>query len=478
MPSASLRRTDLRVIPMLANESLYVGIDVGKSHHVAGFVSPTLLKRHERFEACPVLRFENSREGFRLFAERLREYVPLEQCFLLMEQTGHYHRALLQYLLDLDLPVYVMHVQTRPKGLLKTDKRDALGLANHLYNQLELGVQLADKTQLARRAVPPTEAAALLKGLVRHRYELSQEASQRKNKLIAIYDELFPEFTQVFKDPNLPSALAIREQFPTPHAVATASLSALTAARVGRHPSDAKLALLQQLAAQSIGTRDLGRLRGLVFEQGQLIRELKLLQEHLRQLEEEITRIIAQSREGRILTSIPPIGPIQAATLIAAIGHINNFSKAAELKAYLGWAPVEEQSGKTLDHARLTLGGNRPAKKTMFLIVANAIQMKDSEWAKLYERLLPKKCAYDERKQDYTGKVVVMGRLAGQIIELIFGFLKQDAEMLSKIPPGSLLPEPMLYDQSVHQLHRQGQYQPLRPAPKPNTVVLFSPSDS
>lgn len=384
MPSVSLTRANLRVIPMLANESLYVGIDVGKSHHVAGFVSPPLLKRHERFEACPVLRFENSREGFRLLMKRVREYVPREQCYLVLEQTGHYHRALLQYLLDLDLPVYVMPVQTRPKGVPKTDKRDALGLANPLYNQLELGVQVADKTQLARRAIPPTEAAALLKGSVCHRYELSREASQRKNKLIAICEELFPEFTQVFKDPNRPSALAIREQVPTPHAVATASLSALTAARVGRHPSDAKLALLQHLATQkSIGTKDLGRQRGLVFEQGPLIRERKLLQEHLRQLEEEITRIIAQSREGRILLSIPPIGPIPAATLIAAIGHIGNFPNAAALKAYLGWAPVEEQSGKTLDHVRLTLGGNRPAKQAMVLIVANAIQMKDSEWAKL-----------------------------------------------------------------------------------------------
>ena len=91
--------------------------------------------------------------------------------------------------------MYVMHVQERPSGMLKTDKRDALGLANTLYNQLALGVQVADKAQLVRRAVPPSAAAAQLKGLVRHRYELVREATQRKNKLIAICDEIFPEFT-------------------------------------------------------------------------------------------------------------------------------------------------------------------------------------------------------------------------------------------------------------------------------------------
>ncbi len=77
-----------------------------------------------------------------------------------MERTGHYHRALEQYLQELDIPIYMMHVQSRPGGMLKTDKRDALVLANQLYSQLELGVQVANKLQLVRRVVPPTEAAA------------------------------------------------------------------------------------------------------------------------------------------------------------------------------------------------------------------------------------------------------------------------------------------------------------------------------
>ncbi len=57
--------------------------------------------------------------------------------------------------------------------MLKTDKRDALNLANTLYSQLELGAQVADKMQLVRRAVAPTKAAALLKGLIQYRCELS-----------------------------------------------------------------------------------------------------------------------------------------------------------------------------------------------------------------------------------------------------------------------------------------------------------------
>jgi hypothetical protein len=176
-----------------------------------------------------------------------------------------------QDLQDRDLAVYLIHVQSRPAGLLKTDKRDALGLANTLYAQLDLGAHVAEKARLVRRAVPPTEAASLLRGLIRHRYELPQEATRRKNNLIAICDELFPEFAHIFKDPNAAGALAIREHFPTPHAVATASMPDLLALRVGTHPAVAKLARLQAAAATSIGVRQLGRQRGLVLEQRQLI---------------------------------------------------------------------------------------------------------------------------------------------------------------------------------------------------------------
>src|SRR5215467_551165 len=108
---------ELHTLPQLLHESLYVGIDIGKMRHVAGFVSKTLLARHERFEACPAFLFEQSREGFRSLIERIQSLAPLEQVYAILEHTGHYHRALEQYLLELDITVYRIHVQKRPAGL-------------------------------------------------------------------------------------------------------------------------------------------------------------------------------------------------------------------------------------------------------------------------------------------------------------------------------------------------------------------------
>jgi len=67
------------------------------------------------------------------------------------------------------------------------------------------------------------------------------------------------------------------------------------------------------------------------------------------------------------------IGPIASATIIAAIGSIDNFSSAAQLKSYFGWAPVREQTGTSFDRSHLTRGGTRTMKQMMFLVVTQMI---------------------------------------------------------------------------------------------------------
>lgn len=447
-------------LAQLGQEILYVGVDIGKRGHVGGFLSTTLLARHRRFEHCPALSFENSREGFHTLVERIQAFVSLTQVQVLLEVTGHYHRALMQYLQDLGIPVYIIHVQKRPEGLLKTDKRDALNLANMLYNQLEKGIQVSEPLQAVRQLLPPTQAAVQLRAMVQHHAELVQESTQRKNKLTSICDELFPELTRLLRNPNLPTALALRSRFPTPVDLAAATFTELREAR-GRtcSVSNAKLLELQRLAGQSIGIKDPARVRGLVIAQRQLIAELKLLEEHLAQLEAEIVQVVEQSREGKILTSIAGIGPMAAGALIATIGNIANFERASQLKSYFGWVPKVAQSGSTLDWARLSPRGVRQMKQTMYLVVWRAIQW-DSEWKEIYERLLPRKCRTDERTHRLIGREKVIGRLAGQMTSVIYALLKRDHELLARTEPGKEPPEPALYDREVHRQHRMGQYRP------------------
>jgi hypothetical protein len=228
--------------------------------------------------------------------------------------------------------------------------------------------------------------------------------------------------------------------------------------------------LLQQLAAQSIGTKGLARQRGLLLEQELLIKELRLIQDHLERLEGEICQIVEQCREGKILLSIPPISPLAAATMLATIGHIANFENAGRLKSYFGWAPKRAQTGVTFDRTRLTSGGSREMKRVMYLVAWNAIKG-ETEWASLYKRLVPRLCTYDERTQAYKGRGKAVGHVIGRLITLIYALLRQDHEMLSHLAPGTHPPEPVLSERELHRQHRIGHYQPLRKKLPENRIV-------
>ena len=99
-------------------------------------------------------------------------------------------------------------------------------------------------------------------------------------------------------------------------------------------------------------------------------------------------------------------------------------------------------------------------KQMMYLAVWTATRQTECEWAKLYHRLVPVKCSYNEATRQYTGRAKVMGRIAGQMISTIFVLLKRDAEALSTRSHETKLPEPALYDPEIHRQHRSGHYRP------------------
>jgi hypothetical protein len=303
-----------------------------------------------------------------------------------------------------------------------------------------------------------------------HRYELVHECTRRKNKLIGLCDQLFPEFVQVLHDPTTTTALRVRERYPTAAAAATADLDELCAVKGPFRPSRQQVAHLQALAAQSIGVRDSPRLESLIFEQDQLIHELQLLQQHLDALEAKEEQILEASREGHILRSIPGIGVHAAAAILAAIGNIDNFPTAAALKAYFGWAPAIRQSGVSVNSATLTRAGERTMKSMMFLVAMNAVQ-EPGPWSDLYHRLVERTCTYDERRRDYSGKKRVLGRIAGQLISIIYGLLRTDVELRARTAAHELLPEPQLYDPAIHHAHQTGGYRSMKQQPRPARIV-------
>jgi Transposase and inactivated derivatives len=437
----------------MMNNNLYIGIDIAKKRHVAGFVSANLLAR-KRFENCPSYAFDNDRLGFQSLLQWMQTYAPLAQCFVLLERTGHYHHTLLSYLQENNIKTFLVHSMKR-MNKDKTDKRDALALANELYIQSELSelhVQNHDSRLDIHQAHNHLDDGLL--SLVQRRADLAKEATRYKNSLIAISDELFPEFTQIFRDPVGPVALNVREAYLTPAEMVGAPLDALKACRgKGHRPSEADFVLLRDLAKTTIGIKNQGRIESLCLKQRQLITELRLTQSYIDEIESVIIKLVAERRDGQILMSMPCVGFIDAATILAHIGDIDNFSSAAKLRGYFGWAPQRTQTGSSKDLIVLDKAGNRLMKKTMYLIAWRAIK-EDTEWRQLYLRLVRMKCVYDPRKQVYKGKNKVMGRVIGQMIGMIYAFLKRDRRLLATA--NGEVPPPMLYRRDVHHQHIVG----------------------
>jgi transposase len=440
----------------LRNDCYYAGIDIAKESHVAAFYSGYLQRKHGHYTACPTEKFDNSRLDFERLIRELERYAPLSQWRVLMERTGHYHLPLLQYLQERGVQCYTVHVQKRPRKQ-KNDRKDAQGLANMAYRQLELHALPDDTEQEVRAVAKASEEANALQGLTQYRYDLSKQIVRVCNQLTAISDTLFPEFALIFKDVNLPTARIVRERYPTPADVSQASLEDLKACRLPKsgRPGNAALSQLQELAKGSIGIKEPGRIRALVLEQSLLIKQLRVLEASEEAIKAEIASIVEQSRIGQILTSLGDfVGSLAAGEIIASIGSIDNFATPGKLKAYTGWNPIEDQSGKSLSGMVLSKGGNRMLRQTMFLVGMRAVNGKhDTEWRDIYERLVERQCPYDAKLKRRKGKMRPLSRIIGQIASMIYVFLRKDANVIAKIAPGTDPPEPMLYTRSIHRSH-------------------------
>ncbi len=116
-------------------------------------------------------------------------------------------------------------------------------------------------------------------------------------------------------------------------------------------------------------------------------------------------------------------------------------------------------------------------KQMMFLIVSNLIN-RETEWAKLYERLVQAKCPIDPRTGKRSGKLRVIGRVAGQFIETLYALLRTDAEVLSRVAKGKEPLPPILYEPERHRRHREGHYELLKVSARRSRLTLLpNPSE-
>lgn len=117
-----------------------------------------------------------------------------------------------------------------------------------------------------------------------------------------------------------------------------------------------------------------------------LVREIRSLEKAIKDLDKGIEDIVQILPEYQCLTSIPGIGPVYAAGIIAEIGQIERFDSQAKIAKYAGLSWKENQSGKrSSQNTPMIHRGNRFLR--YYLVeAANSVKRYLPEYAQFYHK--------------------------------------------------------------------------------------------
>ena len=168
-----------------------IGIDIGKNKH---FFSIMDKDTGEVIEAPSS--FLNNKEGFDSLIQKLKPYSK-DTVLIGMEDTGHYHFALLKYLLNRHFTVALINPKTTDftrkiqGGITKNDKLDTLTICDVLdthERKKQYRITKVNHFDLYEQ-----------KQLTRHHHNLKEELNIYTNRLQKSIDIVFPEFNSLFK---------------------------------------------------------------------------------------------------------------------------------------------------------------------------------------------------------------------------------------------------------------------------------------
>lgn len=328
--------------------------------------------------------FANTKEGWRVWEEKLTQLETAPHQILIgMEATSRYHENLYHELEQKGYQMRLLHPgQThhfhQQQGLrAKTDRLDAMTIARVLLSGE------------ARVGYIPNEQVATYRELVRLHTQLSEEAARYQNQIQALVVVLFPEFSQIFADPCLPSALAVLKAYPNALAVAEAGveavyqvLRAVSPAHFGR-PTAKKLVAAAQASSSS------GRaLRGRASSLRILCDQLEHPQANLKRLEEELEQLITTDPESKGLQQMPELGPKTVAVLRAELGEVDRFARTDQAVAYAGMDIEIKESGKWKGKAKLSKRGSGLLRQMLYLAALRSIHQESSAFGAYYHHLV------------------------------------------------------------------------------------------
>ena len=378
-----------------------VGIDIAKRFHEAAIIDSSgklIVKR---------IRFANSHAGFLKLMEAVRKLdAPAE---FGIEATGHYWLPLYAHLRKENQIVHVINplqsdaLRNMFLRQTKNDTIDALIVAEVIRFGRYCETQVAPENIVA------------LRELCRQRFFVVDMASDLKRKIIALLDQIFPEYEKLFSDTFGKSSLELLANYTTPEEMLSVDSQTLadllSKTSRGRFGLD-KANQIQQTAKNSFGIVLASSCFSLIIRQ--YLEQLKQFESSIAIFDAEIARLMADFDTN--LETITGIGTTLAAVIFSEIGgDIKKFSSLPKLVAYSGLYPKSRQSGESKSDGHMSKRGSPYLRRAVWL-AANVAAFKDPAISAFYQR----------KRSEGKDHLTAIGHVCHKILAIIFAVLRDN----------------------------------------------------
>lgn len=410
MKSSTARK--LRQVPA---GYLLVGVDPHKKKHGAAAMTQDAVV-HSKFK------FANSRQGFEAALERVRAEMVKTGCrgvIFAIETGGHYWRNAAYFLEDRGIPFRLISQFTLKR---RRDGKD-LSRRKNDFRDAEMAADLLRVGDFTETKLPQGVYAELRSAYSAY-FRLVKERTRITNLLKGLLDGLFPEFTQVFKDPCAQTALAVLSLCPVPGAVARMTEDELMCAFKVAYPQlrlmRKKLLALHGVAQTSIGISS--GAASVALEVSSVIERLRLIRQQVGKVAELLGTLVDRTEEGKYLLSIPGVNYMSTAGLLAELGSLRAYRNAKQLTKMAGTNPIESESGgRRASHTPMSKKGRPRLRYCAWTAVIPLLRHNPDfrAWAKrLRERPI--------QANPLNGKEVV-GAVLNRLLRLAYALVRKQA---------------------------------------------------
>ena len=326
-----------------------------------------------------------------------------------MEATGHYWLSLYSSLIDYGFNVVVINpIQSDAfrKMYIRQTKNDSVD--SFIIAQIMRFGEFSESSFA-------DEDTFSLRNLSRYRFSLVDECSDWKRKLVAILDQIFPEYSKLFSNIYGVASKELLSKYPLPEDMISISADSLaellSKCSKGRFGIE-KAKEIQEAASNSFGIKF--ALRSFSFQIKQIIDQISFLEEQIKEIETEISSLVSEMCP--VITTITGIGDVLGAAIFSEIGDISRFEKASQLVAYAGLDASVKQSGEFLGTKSKISKRGSPYLRRAIWLAATVAAFKDPALSLYYKGLK------DRGKAHGTA----IGAVARKLTNIIFAVLRDN----------------------------------------------------